>query len=67
MIELTSNQVTAIAQASKPAHLVDPGTGEVFILIKKDVYELTCKIVGGAKGQAWDDSDDDLTAPRADA
>jgi hypothetical protein len=60
MIELTQEQARAMAQEKTPLHVVNPLTQEVFVLIREDVYKLTCNIVGGAKGQVWDDEDDDL-------
>jgi hypothetical protein len=66
MIELTSEQMQAIeAQRPKPLQLVNPTTQEVFVLIRKEVYDLTCSIVGGGRGQVWDDeSDEDLIRKR---
>ncbi len=62
MIELTPEQVQAIeAQRPKPLHLVNPATQGVFVLIRKDVYDLTCASLGGGKRKVWDDpADDDL-------
>jgi hypothetical protein len=61
MIELTETQVQAIAaQNSKPLEVVNPATQEVFVLIRKEVYDLVC---GTLKpyGRGWDDAaDDDL-------
>lgn len=49
-----------------PLHVVDPATQEVYVLIRKSVYDLTCKIVAGGKGKVWDDdADDDLIRKRA--
>jgi hypothetical protein len=60
MIELTAEQASAIERATAPLHLADPRTGEVYVLIRKSVYDLTCRVVGGP-GKAWgDDRDDDL-------
>ena len=40
---------------------LNPATQEVFVLIRKEVYDLTCNIVGGGQGRVWDDeADDDL-------
>ena len=65
MIELTEEQALALGQQRAPLHLVDPRTGEVYVLIRKSVYDLTCRIVGGS-GKAWnDDGDDDLIKKRA--
>ena len=59
MIELTREQTQAIAAQKAPVQVLNPATQEVFVLIRKDVYELTCSIVGGGKGQVWDDEADD--------
>jgi hypothetical protein len=60
MIELTEAQVAALDRQQAPLQLVNPQTGEVYILLKKHVYDVTCTIVGG-KGKPWDDAaDDDL-------
>ncbi len=65
MIELTNEQVQALAsQRPKPLHVVNPATQEVFVLIRKDVYDLTSSIVGG-QGPVWNDqADDDLIRKR---
>jgi len=61
MIELTENQVQALESQKAPLHLVNPATQEVFVLIRKEVYDLTCSIVGGGQARVWDDeADDDL-------
>jgi hypothetical protein len=60
MLELTERQVQAIAEQKSPLELVNPATQEVFVLVRKEVYDLTCNIVGGRQGQVWDDEDDDL-------
>jgi len=65
MIELTSSQVAALEAQQAPLHIVDPATQQVYVLIRKNVYDLTCAIVAGGKGRAWDDeADDDLIADR---
>jgi hypothetical protein len=65
MIELTEAQVQALKEQKAPLQLVNPATQEVFVLIRKDVYDLTCSIVGGGKRRVWDDvSDDDLIRKR---
>ena len=58
MIELTEEQTQAMRNERPPLHLVDPATQEVYVLIRKSVYDLTCNIVGGGKGKVWDDADD---------
>ncbi len=61
MIELTEKQALTLEQQKAPLQLINPRTQEVFVLIKQEVYALTCKIVGGGEGQVWDDAaDDDL-------
>jgi len=61
MIELTEIQVQALEESQGPLQLVNPKTQEVYFLIRQDVYRLTCGIVGGGKGQVWDDqADNDL-------
>lgn len=65
MIELTEEQARAQERQQAPLQLVDPRTGEVYVLIRKTVYDLTCQVVGGP-GKAWsDDGDDDLIRKRA--
>ena len=65
MVELTASQIDAIgAQKPTPLHMVNPETREVFVLIRKDVYDLTCGIVAS---QGWDDADDDLIADQLSA
>lgn len=59
MVELTEAQVTAMESQQAPLHLVDPVTREVYVLIRKNVYDLTCGIVAGGKGRGWDEADDD--------
>jgi hypothetical protein len=66
MIELTEEQAKAVASQKSPLHLVNPLTREVFVLIRKEVYDLTCNIVGGGRGRVWDDqADDDLIRKKA--
>jgi hypothetical protein len=59
MIELTEAQVQAMEAQKAPLQLIHPQTQEVFVLIRKDVYDLTCSIVGGGPGRAWDDQADE--------
>jgi len=66
MIELTEEQVQALGSEKAPLQLLNPATREVFVLIRKDVYDLTCRIVGGGPGRVWDDkADNDLIRNRA--
>jgi len=59
MIELTENQVRALEAQKGPLHLVNLATQKVLVLISKEVYDLTCSIVGGGQGRVWDDEKDD--------
>jgi hypothetical protein len=61
MIELTEEQARAMAAQKSPLHVKNPLTQEVFVLIRKDVYDLTCNIVSVPNRSGWDDpGDDDL-------
>ncbi|HUE16095.1 MAG TPA: hypothetical protein VMR25_18130 [Planctomycetaceae bacterium] len=60
MLELTERQVRALGEQNSPLQLINPATQEIFVLVRKEVYDLTCSIVGGRPGQVWDDEDDDL-------
>ncbi len=59
MIELTPEQAQAQAEQKAPLQMLNPATGEIFVLIRKDVYDLTCSIVGGGRGRVWDDQADE--------
>jgi hypothetical protein len=59
MIPLTDEQVMATAETSSPLQVLNPKTREVYVLIRKEVYDLTRSIVGGGPGQVWDDAADD--------
>lgn len=59
MIQLTPEQARAQAEQKAPLQVLNPTTGEVFVLIRKDVYDLTCSIVGGGRGRVWDDQADE--------
>ncbi len=61
MIELTDEQAKAMAEQTSPLHVINPRTKEEFVLVRREVYDLTCNIVGGQKGRVWDDeADEDL-------
>jgi hypothetical protein len=61
MIELTEEQVRALEAQKGPLQVVNPRTREVFVLIRQDVYQLTCSIISGPNRRGWDDpADDDL-------
>jgi hypothetical protein len=61
MIELTEEQAMAMEREQVPLQVVNPRTREVYVLVQKKVYDLTCTVVGGGKGKIWDDeADNDL-------
>jgi len=61
MIELTEEQAMAMEREQVPLQVVNPRTREVYVLVQKKVYDLTCTVVGGGKGTIWDDeADNDL-------
>ena len=60
MLELTRQQQEAVDAQAPPPVVVDPRTGQEYLLIRREVYELVC---GTLKpyGRGWDDpADDDL-------
>ena len=59
MIELTEEQLRAMAAQESPLEVLNPHTGETFFLIRKDVYQLVCNIVSVPNRNGWD-TDDDL-------
>jgi hypothetical protein len=58
MIELTEEQVQAMAAQEGPLAVLNPRTQETFFLIRKDVYQLVCNIVSVPNRNGWDDDDD---------
>ncbi|MBI3409883.1 MAG: hypothetical protein HY040_16210 [Planctomycetes bacterium] len=62
MIELTEDQVQAVALCrTGPVQVVNPRTREVFVLIRKEIYDLTSRIVSAPNQRGWDSpADDDL-------
>ncbi len=60
MIQLTDEQSAALAAEEKTLCVLDPRTGEEFVLLRKDRFEAMQKWVASLK-RRWDDpSDDDL-------
>ncbi len=60
MIELNEQQFRDLDGPQQPAVAVDPRTGQEYLLIKREIYEL---VRGTLKpyGRGWDDpADDDL-------
>jgi len=60
MIELTEEQQQALSAEKGPLQVVDPRTQEVYVLIRLDVYKLTCSIVSGPNRRGWDDPELDV-------
>jgi hypothetical protein len=58
MIELTQQQLEALDSAEQPPVAVDPRTGQQYLLIRREIYEL---VRGTLKpyGRGWDDPEDD--------
>ena len=60
MIELTEHQRLEL-NGSQPTVVLDPKTGETFVLIRKEVYEQVRRIVDGPNRRGWaNPADDDL-------
>jgi hypothetical protein len=60
MIELTQAQLQVLDDSQQPPVAIDPRTGQEYLLIRREVYEL---VRGTLKpyGRGWDDpADDDL-------
>jgi hypothetical protein len=60
MIELAEDQLRALDASQQPPVAVDPRTGQEYLLIRREIYEL---VRGTLKpyGRGWDDpADDDL-------
>jgi hypothetical protein len=60
MIELTQQQQEAVDTQEPPPVVIDPRTGQKFLLIRREIYEL---VRGTLKpyGRGWDDpADEDL-------
>ena len=58
MIELTDDQLQALDRQTQPATAVDPRTGQVYRLIKQEVYEVVCGVIKPFN-RGWD-TDEDL-------
>ena len=60
MVELTQEQLQALDAPQQPPTLVDPRTGQQFLLIRKEVYDKVRTFLT-PYGRAWDNpADDDL-------
>jgi hypothetical protein len=59
MVQLTEEQARAMEAEKGPMQVLNPRTQEVYVLVRQDVYKLSCSIVGGGPGRVWDDKADD--------
>jgi hypothetical protein len=57
MIELKEDQLQALDAEKAPAAVVDPRTGQVYRLIKQEVYDLVCGLIK-PYNRNWDPDDD---------
>jgi hypothetical protein len=60
MIELTEHQVKALDALPQPPSVVDPRTGQEYLLIRREVYDKV-RLLLKPFGRNWDNpADDDL-------
>jgi hypothetical protein len=60
MIQLTEEQARVMAEEKAPPQVLNPLTQEVFVLIRKDIYDTVCGFLRPL-GRGWDNpADDDL-------
>lgn len=60
MVELTQEQLRALDEPEQPPMLVDPRTGQQFLLIRKEIHDKVRSILR-PYGKNWDNpADDDL-------
>jgi hypothetical protein len=57
MIELTDDQLQAIDHETQPAAVVDRRKGQVYRLIKEEVYQTVCGIIKPFN-RGWDPDED---------
>jgi hypothetical protein len=60
MIELTQEQLLALDAPQQPAVAIDPRTGQEYLLIKREVYELVQGILKPFNKGLEDDPDMDV-------
>lgn len=65
MIELREDQVRSLDTSPQPPVVVDPRTGQEYLLIRRDIYEKVRAYLQ-PYGRAWDNpADDDLIREEA--
>ena len=57
MIELTEDQLQTLDRETQPVAVVDPRTGQVYRLIKQEVYNTVCGILK-PYNRGWDPDED---------
>ena len=57
MIELRDDQLKALDSETQPVAVVDPRTGQVYRLIKQEVYISDCEMVK-PHNRGWDPDED---------
>jgi hypothetical protein len=55
MIELTNEQLQALEAAEGALQVVNPRTGQTFVLLRQDVYDRMRQVVEGPNRRGWDD------------
>jgi hypothetical protein len=60
MIEMTAEQTQALDAPQQPTVVVDPRTGQEYLLIRREIYDKV-RLMLKPFGRAWDNpADDDL-------
>ena len=57
MIELRDDQLLALDAETQPVAAVDPRTGQVYRLIKQEVYNVVCGMIK-PYNRGWDPDED---------
>ncbi len=60
MIELRDDQLQALDRATPPASAIDPRTGQEYLLIKREVYELVRATIAPFNRGVEDDPEMDV-------
>jgi hypothetical protein len=60
MIELRDDQLRALDAATQPVSAIDPRTGQEYLLIKREVYELVRGIIAPFNKGVEDDPEMDV-------
>jgi hypothetical protein len=60
MIELNEEQQQALEKQKAPLEVLNPRTQEVFVLVRRDVYDLVRRVVEGPNRRGWDDPELDV-------